>query len=337
MKKGNKFTAFLHSKIFTLICLYIGLVLLFTIWAAIKGTAFLKLSTFKNILNSLVVPGFLTIGAGCLLIAGHLDLAQASIGAFGGVLLATALKAWHLPWYAAIILCLVMCAVFGYVNGLLVVKLHFPSFIGTLAMASMVKGLMYVFSSMGNNGVAANINFSNKVIKSLGTGTITGQPGGLPISVIILVIFFIIFGLLMSKSAWGMKVTLLGGSPVAATLAGINANSITLILFVLSAVLGGVGGIFNAARVSQGSLLALNTSQFTGLTAAILGGISFGGGVGNMGGAFVGLLILNTFQIGMGIVGVNPFWVNVFSGILLLVALSFDFFAMLRQKKSLAH
>jgi len=59
--------------------------------------------------------------------------------------------------------------------------------------------------------------------------------------------------------------------------------------------------------------------------------------VGNMGGAFVGLLILNTFQIGMGIVGVNPFWVNVFSGILLLVALSFDFFAMLRQKKSLAH
>ena len=83
--------------------------------------------------------------------------------------------------------------------------------------------------------------------------------------------------------------------------------------------------------------MALTTSQFTGLTAAILGGISFGGGVGNMGGAFIGLLILNTFQIGMGIVGVNPFWVNVFSGVLLLVALSLDFFAMLRQQKVLVH
>jgi ABC-type glucose/galactose transport system permease subunit len=83
--------------------------------------------------------------------------------------------------------------------------------------------------------------------------------------------------------------------------------------------------------------MALTTSQFTGLTAAILGGISFGGGVGNIGGAFIGLLILNTFQIGMGIVGVNPYWVNVFSGILLLVALSLDFFAMMRQQKGLAH
>ena len=332
--KGGKFKAFLHSKIFTLICLYIGLVLIFTIWAAIKGATFLKISTFKNILDSVTITGFLTIGAGCLLIAGHLDLAQASIGAFGGMLLATAIKAWNLPWFLAILLALALCAVFGYLNGILVVKLHFPSFIGTLAMASMVKGLMYLFASFGNNGVAANINFKNDAIKFIGRGTIFG---GFPFGVAVLIVFFIVFGLLMSKSAWGMKVTLLGGSPVAATLAGINANQIMMILFVLSAVLGGIGGIFSAARLNQGSLLALNTNQFTGLTAAILGGISFGGGVGNMGGAFIGLLILNTFQIGMGIVGVNPFWVNVFSGVLLLVALSFDFFAMLRQKKSLAH
>ena len=58
----------------------------------------------------------------------------------------------------------------------------------------------------------------------------------------------------------------------------------------------------------------------------MLGGISFGGGVGGMGGAFVGLLILNTFQIGMNVVGVNPFWVTVFSGILLIIALAVDFF-----------
>ena len=56
-----------------------------------------------------------------------------------------------------------------------------------------------------------------------------------------------------------------------------------------------------------------------------------------MGGAFVGLLILNTFQIGMGIVGVNPFWVNVFSGLLLLIALAFDFLSQQRQKRALAH
>jgi hypothetical protein len=73
-----------------------------------------------------------------------------------------------------------------------------------------------------------------------------------------------------------MKVTLMGGSPVAATLAGINAQGLTILLFVISAVMGGIGGVFNCARLSQGALTALSTNQFTGLTAAILGGISFG-------------------------------------------------------------
>ena len=331
-KKGG-FKALTQKKIFTLICLYIAMVLIFTIWAELRHTHFLTVAVFKNILNSLVVTSFLTIGAGCLLIGGYLDLAQSAIGAFGSMVLAAAIAGWGLPWWLGMILALVLCAVFGVINALMVTKLHFPAFIGTLAMASMVKGLMYLFSSLGTGGTAQNINFKDPVTSFIGNGEILGIPFG----VIVMVIFFIIFGLLMSKSAFGMKVTLLGGSPVAATLAGINADGLTIILFVISAVMGGVGGIFNCVRLSQGALTALTTNQFTGLTAAILGGISFGGGVGGMGGAFVGLLILNTFQIGMGIVGVNPLWVTVFSGVLLLVALALDIIAMQRKAKALAH
>ena len=330
---AKKIKPILQHKVFSLVLLYIAMLIIFTVWAALRGTSFLKITIFRNILNSLVISSFLTIGAGCLLIAGHMDLSQAAIGAFGSMVLATAVKAWGLPWYLAIIAALVLCAVFGAVNAFFVTKLKFPSFIGTLAMASMVKGLMYLFSSMGNDGVAANINFTNAATKFLGTGAVAG----IPLSVIIMVIFFIVYGLIMSKTAFGMKVTLMGGSPVAATLAGINATAITFILFINSAVLGGVAGIFNAAKLSQGALTALTTNQFTGITAAILGGISFGGGTGGMGGAFVGLLILNTFQVGMGIVGVNPFWVNVFSGLLLLIALAFDFLSQQRQKRALAH
>ena len=332
----RKIKPLLQHKVFSLILLYLAMVIIFTVWAALKNgqwNSFLRITIFRNILNSLVISSFLTIGAGCLLIAGHMDLSQAAIGAFGSMVLATAIKAWGLPWFVGIILALLLCAVFGAVNAFFVTKLKFPSFIGTLAMASMVKGLMYLFSSMGNGGVAANINFSNTATAFLGTGSLAG----IPLSVVIMVIFFIVYGLIMSKTAFGMKVTLMGGSPVAATLAGINAAGITTLLFINSAVLGGVAGIFNAAKLSQGALTALTTNQFTGITAAILGGISFGGGAGGMGGAFVGLLILNTFQVGMGIVGVNPFWVNVFSGLLLLIALAFDFLSQQRQKKALAH
>ena len=332
-KKGFSFKALTQKKTFTLIIMYIVLVLIFTVWSLIRGSNFLTVANFKNILNSLVVTSFLALGAGCLLIGGYLDLAQSAIGCFGSMMMATAIAAWNFPWWLAILAALVLCAVFGVINALLVTKLKFPAFIATMAMASMVRGLMYVFSSMGNNGTAANINFQNPTTFFIGRGEILGIPFG----VIVMVVFFIIFGILMSKTAFGMKVTLMGGSPVAATLAGINAQGLTVILFVISAVMGGIGGVFNCARLSQGALTALTTNQFTGLTAAILGGISFGGGVGGMGGAFVGLLILNTFQIGMSFVGVNPFWVSVFSGVLLLLALAVDFISMQRKSKALAH
>ena len=339
MKQGSffekKIKPLLQHKVFSLVLLYIAMVIIFTVWALIHSheNTFFTWPVFRNILNSLVVSSFLTMGAGFLLIAGHIDLSQAAIGAFGSMVLATAIKGWGLPWYVGVVIALCLCAVFGAVNAVLVTRLRFPSFISTLAMASMVKGLMYLFSSLGNKGLAANVNFMNKAVSFIGTGSV----GPIPFGVIVMAIFFIVYGLIISKSAFGMKVTLMGGSPVAATLAGINANGIMTILFVNSAVLGGVAGVFNCARLSQGALTALTTNQFTGLTAAILGGISFGGGVGGMGGAFVGLLILNTFQIGMGIVGVNPFWVNVFSGLLLLIALAFDFLSQQRQKKALAH
>ena len=319
---------------FSLFIILLALVALFTVWSWIQGGSFFKASTLKNVLNSIVLTAFLAIGAGCLLISGDLDLSQAAVGAFGGVVLASAVGNWNLPWFVGIILCLVLCAVLGAINAIMVTRFRFPAFIATLAMTSMAKGLMYIFSAIGKEGgVAANVSCNNNdYINFIGKGMI----GPVPFGIIVMLIFFLFYGILISKTKFGLKVVLMGGNPAAANLAGIKSKKISFILFVNSAVLGGVAGVFSTARLSQGSLLALQTNQFSGLTAAILGGISFGGGSGGMGGAFVGLLILNTFQIGMGVVGVNPFWVNVFSGIILLIALTTDFLAQQRAKNSKA-
>ncbi|MDR2356436.1 MAG: ABC transporter permease [Clostridiales Family XIII bacterium] len=319
---GKYLRPLLENKIFTLILLLVVMVLVFTVWSEIIGYHFFKATTFRNILNSVVVTSFLTIGAGCLLISGEIDLSQSAVGAFGGLLLATAVSAWKLPWFFSILLTLLFCALLGALNALFVDKYRFHSFIGTLAMASMAKGLMYLFSSLGSaTGIAANLAFADDALDYIGMGKI----GAVPFGVLLMFLFFLIYGVLMSRTSFGMKVMLKGGNPIAARLAGISATAITYILFINSAVLGGVSGVINAARVGQGSLVALTTNQFTGITAAFIGGISFGGGTGNMGGAFIGLLILNTFQIGMGVVGVNPYWVSVFTGLILIVALTMDF------------
>jgi ribose/xylose/arabinose/galactoside ABC-type transport system permease subunit len=325
---GKYIRPLISHKVFSLVVILLAMVVVFTIWSAIQGGQFFKASTLKNVLSSIVLSAFLAIGAGCLLISGCLDLSQAAVGAFGGLILATSIATWQLPWFVGVVFVIVFCAILGAINAMLVTKFRFPAFIATLAMASMAKGLMYLFSAWGKeNGMAANVACNNNpALDFLGKGMV----GPVPFSVIIMLIFFLFYGILMSKTKFGLKVMLMGGNPAAANLAGINAKRISYILFMNSAILGGVAGVFNTARLGQGTLLALQTNQFTGITAAILGGISFGGGAGGMGGAFVGLLVLNTFQIGMGVVNVNPYWVNVFSGIILLIALATDFLSQKR-------
>jgi ribose/xylose/arabinose/galactoside ABC-type transport system permease subunit len=326
----------ISHKVFILVCMLVGMWVVFSIWARLVGNNFLAASTFKNILASIVLSSYLTIGAGCLLISGNIDLSQSAIGAFGGMVLASAISetGWQLPWFVGIVIALALCAGFGALNALLIDKFRFPAFIGTLAMSYMAQGLMRLFSSLGSDdGLAKNIAFQKpEVIKWLGTG----QVGPIPSGVIIMLIFFLVYGIIIAKTTFGKKVVLMGGNRDAARLAGINSRALTYILYINSAILGGVAGVFNTSRLGQGQLLALQTNQFTGVTAAILGGISFGGGAGGMGGAFVGLLILNTFQIGMNTVKVNPFWINVFSGVLLLVALSFDFLARMGSGMNIA-
>ncbi len=313
------------------------MVVLFSVWSSAAGGQFFKASTLTNIFSSIVITSFLAIGAGCLLISGNLDLSMAAVGALGGLVLATAITGWGLPTIVAIIISLVMCAILGAVNATLVTRFRFPAFIATFAMTSMSKGLMYWFSSLGTeSGTATNVVIvSNKILDFIGKAKIASIPLGnsaveVPFGVAVALVFFLAYGILISKSKFGLKMMLVGGNPVAATLAGINSKKITYILFVNASVLGGIAGIFSAARLGQGSLIALQTNQYSGITAAILGGISFGGGAGGMGGVLFGLLILFTFQIGMGTIGVNPYWVNVFSGIILLIALTVDFFSQKR-------
>jgi ribose/xylose/arabinose/galactoside ABC-type transport system permease subunit len=325
MKKELALKEFVKTKMFTLLILEVALIIIFSIWARLVGNNFLVLTTFWTLLDSIVVTSFLAIGAGCLLISGEIDLSQSAIGAFGGVMIAVAIKQIALPWPAAVLLTLVLCGIFGAINGLLVTRFRFQSFIATLAMASVAKGIMY-FTSVPETGTSPqSVPFANPELQFIGGGRIGGV---VPVAVILMIIVFTIYGLIMGKSKFGLRTYLVGGNPKAAWLAGIDPKMILLILFINSAVLGGVSGTLASARSMLGGLQALSTAQFTGLTAAVLGGISFGGGTGGMGGAFVGLVIINTFQTGMAIVNINPFWTSAFSGVILLAALTMDYLSM---------
>jgi ribose/xylose/arabinose/galactoside ABC-type transport system permease subunit len=315
-----------------LLIMLVGLLVLFTVWAILVKERFLTLNTLISTLDMLVVSSFLGIGAGCLLISGNIDFSASQIGAFAGVIIAVAIKSWALSWPLAILLTLAVSACIGLCNAVLVNEFRFQAFIATMAMASVVKGFMIFFSVDPKTGTAATVSFTSKALDFIGTYRIGGI---FPFTILIMLACFIGYGLMLNKSKFGMNIYLVGGNPAAARLAGINPKFVRYILFANSAMLAGVSGIIYAARTKQGNLQALATSQFTGMTAAMLGGISFGGGAGGLGGAFVGLLILNTFTKGMTVIKFDAYWTTAFSGLLLLTALTVDYLNMQRTNKKL--
>ena len=324
MKKFN-LKKILNSKPFQLLIILVVLAVIFTV---LSGGGYMKALNIRNILNSMVLTSFMAIGVGFLLVSGNMDLSMGYVGTFGGTMMALLMTNLGWPWPIAVIGGIVVGGLCGMVNGILVNYLGFQSFIATLAMNNVANGLTLVVSK----GVA--IPVKAKALTWIGSAKFAN--GLIPFAVIISLLFIIVYGIILSKTQFGRKMYLCGGNPQAARLAGLNPKKLSMILFTNAGCLSAISGIMAAARQKTATTTSVSTYTFTGMTAALVGGISFGGGTSGMFGCFMGLLVLNAFNNGMSVLGINSYWQQVASGALLIIALGVDYISMARtQKKAL--
>lgn len=320
----------LRSKAFTLFLLLVAMCAAFAIIAAIKGAKFLNIRTFASILSDLTIPGFLAIGASFLLVSGCVDLSEWASGALAGMIVAVGIDWWGWPWYAAVLLAIGIVLVIGFLNATFVNVLGMAPFIATMAMSSIVQAITMLVSTTPDGILKGVANFNNDVLSAV----VKAGIGRIPYTVFVMLIVFIIYGIILSKTKLGRSIYMIGGNANAARLTGINSKGISYFLFMNCSLMGGLAGLVYTFRSKQGSISALSSDQFTGMTAAILGGVSFGGGNGNLAGVFVGLLILNTFSKGMVAIGSSSYWTTIMTGVLLLVALIIDSLAVQKARKS---
>jgi ribose/xylose/arabinose/galactoside ABC-type transport system permease subunit len=258
------------------------------------------------------------------MIGGQVELSLGGIGTLGAMLLAYLLTV-GVPWYLALICALIACGACGAVNAFMVNKMHFPTFIATLGMASVSQGVAYIIS------LGKNIDIKDPVFAFIGTERLANY---IPYSIFIAIIALVVYGIILKKTKYGRSIYLIGGNAEAARLAGLKPSKITFSLFINAGCLAGIAGIMLASRLKTSTCDGISAQQFSGLTAAVLGGISFGGGSGGMGGAFVGILILNVFDNGMQLMAVPTYWQTVASGLLLIAALIFDRYVSSRGRSA---
>ena len=270
---------------------------------------FLSVTNMINILIAASLVGMVAVGHTYLIIAGQNDLSPGSLAAFSG----------------AVIVTIVCGAAIGFFNAFMVNKIHLEAFIATLVTQSIVRGFAYIICG------GKPVSISNKTFLLLGKARILN----IPVSVWIMIICIVVFGIILAKTKFGRSVYAIGGSMDAARLAGLNPKKIITTCYVMMGILCSIGGIIFAARMNSGQPAANVNLEFDAITAVILGGVSFVGGVGNMGGTILGIILIQSFNTGLTMVNVPSFWQYVAKGGLLLFALTTDYIRKQKREKDL--
>ena len=286
---------------------------------------YMSVNNIKNILYSVTVSGIVMVGIGNLLISGNMDLSAGAVGCFSAIIGVFLINA-GCPWGIAVIATLICGAVCGLINAAMTYKFGIMPFIGTL-------GISYVWKGIGNVITNdADINVTNESFFSLGSTKI----GEFPIAFLYVVILCILYGLIMKYTKFGRKVYMCGGNRTAARLAGIKIERVGTIMMINCSCLAALAGLVLASRmhVINGDNLQ-DTTTMSAITAALLGGIAFGGGSGNMFGAFIGIMLLNSFKNGIDIIGCNEYIQIILNGLLLCAAMVVDYFNSAANKKKL--
>lgn len=317
MNKEKKMPAFLKSEKSGLI---IAMLVMIVIFAVLTDGKYLLKVNIINILVSSAIVGLVTIGESYLLICGQVDLSPGSVAAFSGVMVSMLLASGMNMWLA-MILVVAAGAVIGFVNASLVNQLKLEPFIATLATMSVFRGLAYIICG----GKAVFI--TNEAFLKVGVGRLAG----IPFPVITFIVLFIAFIIVLARTRFGRSIYMVGGNANASRLAGINAHQVKTQLFMLTSAFAALGGIILASRMSSGQPTASEGLEFDAVTAAVLGGIAMTGGKGSLGGALIGLMILQGFNNGLLMLNVQSFWQTVARGLLLIAALTFDY---IRNRKT---
>ena len=287
--------------------LMVALFIIVVVFTVINKNYF-STQNLLNILTSASLTGLVAIGETYLIIAGLIDLSPGSIAAFSSVV-AGLLLTMGVPSMLILPLVVLIGLLIGFLNGMGVNKLKLEPFIVTLSAMSIFRGLGYILCG------GKPVFISDKSFTDIGSRQVLGI---FNLPVLVLILAFLVSAIVLSKTFFGRSVYVLGGNKYAARLAGLNPEKISTILFMISAGLSALGGGLLAA-----------------ITASVLGGVAMSGGVGSVGGMILGVLILQCFNTGLIMAQVQVYWQTVARGLLLLIALAFDFYRRNKHQKKM--
>lgn len=291
-----------------------AVVVLVAIVLSIMSPTFRTVSNVEILLLNGAVIAFLALGQTFVLLTGGIDLSTGSNIALTGMVAALTMQA-GLPWYAAVITAVAIGLLVGAFNGAVVYYLKLPPFIVTFATFGVAASIPLILT--GANSVTVKDPF----FAIIGRGSIFG----IPMPIILVALAVVIFGIVLRYTATGVHIYAVGGNAETSRLAGVRSGRVIMLAYAMSGLCAAFGGLITTSRLMVGYPSAGSGNElFYSIAAAVVGGVSLFGGIGSIGGALLGAVLIATVSNGMNVIGVESYWQPLVIGVIILIGVILD-------------
>ncbi|HEU5430391.1 MAG TPA: ABC transporter permease [Thermomicrobiales bacterium] len=302
----------------------VAILILAAILSPTRGGAnvFLEPRNLLNIVRFASENGIIAVGMTLVILTAGIDLSVGAVLALCAVGAATCLMRYGWGTAATILAVLAIGSAVGFVNGFVSTRFNIQSFITTLAMLGVARGI----ASLWAGGYAIPLAFGNgpgvapPSFKAMFAGGVTLGGVEIPAPVFYFVGVGVVATFLLRRTGFGRHVYAVGGNETAARLSGVAVDRVKIIVFVISGLLAGLAALLHAALVNQGSHIDGNGYELNAIAAVVIGGTSLNGGVGTVAGSMIGALTLSVLDNILGLRNIQSEYQAILKGVIIVLA-----------------
>ena len=306
---------------------FIVLIILVVLFAILNKN-FLAVDTLMMMGKHVALYGILAIGMTYVIITGGIDLSVGSVvglaGMIAGGLIQEGITIGGYTLYFSVpmivFMVLVLGCAIGWANGAIITKLNVAPFIATLGTMYICRGFANIRSG-GNtfSNITGYAGLGNTGFKLIGSSVL-----GIPVGAILLIVLSVITAIVLRKTTFGWHIYAVGGNERAARMSGVKPDRVKIYVYMLSGACAALVGMINTAQLAAAHPASGDGWEMNAIAASVLGGTSMAGGIGSIGGTFVGAFVIGVLNDGMTMCGVSEFWQKVIKGGVIILAVVID-------------
>jgi len=299
-----------------------GFLVLFGLIGVTRPDIFFDWDAMSGVTTRLLrqVAPYFVIGVGMtfLIVSGEFDLSVGSMYAVGGLSFGMLLTVYELTVPAALVVVLLVGAVVGLTNGVVVTKIGVPSLIATIGMLSVLRGVAFLIAPdsarsvpdvdllwlFGSDLSVAGLQINYHVFWAIG--------------------FLLVFGYVLGRTRFGHHVYATGDDEAAASMTGIDTDRVKIVNFVLTSMLAAFAGVLGISYVTAMFTSAGQGFELSIIAAVVIGGTNLFGGEGSLSGTFLGALVIGVIPVLLRLNNLDPAYIEISTGAIIILAVVID-------------